>query len=295
MHSYWDDAFVLRGLKDAVVIAHALGKRADERRFAAMRDEFRRDLMASYRLAMQQHHIDFLPGSVELGDFDATSTTVAVAPGGELANLPEPGLRNTFDRYWEQSKARTDGTKAWENYTPYELRTIGTFVRLGDRWRAHAMLDFFFGDQRPAPWNQWAEVVWRDPSTPKFIGDMPHTWVGSDFIRSVSDMFAYEREADSSLVVAAGVRPTWVTEAPGIAVRGLRTYYGPLSYTMRGDGSAVRVHLERLARTPAGGVVLRSPLDKPIRGASVNGAPVKLSGPDELRLPRDATDVVLRY
>ena len=29
---------------------------------------------------------------------------------------------------------------------------------------------------------------------PQFLGDLPHTWVGSDFVRSVLDMLAYERE-----------------------------------------------------------------------------------------------------
>ena len=44
--------------------------------------------------------IDYLPGAAELGDFDATSTTIALAPGGEQGRLPEPLLTNTFERYW---------------------------------------------------------------------------------------------------------------------------------------------------------------------------------------------------
>ena len=67
------------------------------------------------------------------------------------------------------------------------------------------MLDFFFEGQRPQAWRHWAEVVWHDRDTPKFIGDMPHTWVGSDYIRSVLDMFAYDRASDSALVVGAGI------------------------------------------------------------------------------------------
>ena len=34
---------------------------------------------------MKQHKIDFIPGAAELGDFDATSTTVGVNPADELA------------------------------------------------------------------------------------------------------------------------------------------------------------------------------------------------------------------
>lgn len=63
----------------------------------------------------------------------------------------------------------------------------------------------FFADQRPLGWNQWAEVVGREVRKPRFVGDMPHGWVASDFIRSALDLFAYERDADNALVLAAGL------------------------------------------------------------------------------------------
>ena len=275
MHSYWDDFFALRGLKDAVELARALS-RPEEYHLINIRDEFRRDLYASIQLAMAQHRIDFIPGAADLGDFDATSTTIAVAPVGEHGLMPESvarALDRTFERYWEEFIARRDGTKPSDAYTPYELRTVGTMVRLGDRERAHQLLDWFFKDQRPAGWYQWAEVVWRDPAAPKFIGDMPHTWVGSDYIRSVLDMLAYERESDSSLVIAAGVPESWVMERPGVTVRRLSTHYGPLSFTMRNENGSVRVSMQAGVRVPRGGVVVHSPFSRSSSAMLVNGVP----------------------
>ncbi|HET7458537.1 MAG TPA: hypothetical protein VFJ74_12880, partial [Gemmatimonadaceae bacterium] len=247
-------------LKDATDLAAALGHDAERARSAAIRDEFRRDLYASLDRAMAERKIDFIPGSVELGDFDATSTTIAVAPVGELARLPAAALGRTFDRYYTQVEGRLDGTKKWDGYTPYELRTVGTFVRLGQRARANRLLEGFLADQRPPAWNEWAEVVWHAPRKPEFIGDMPHTWVGSDFVRSALDMFAYDRESDSALVVAAGVPAAWTTEAPGVVVRGLRTPYGALDLTVRAEGDSLRVRVSGLTRVPPGGVVVRPPL-----------------------------------
>src|ERR1043166_9035421 len=74
-------------------------------------------------------------------------------------------------------------------------------------------------------------TVWLD-DFPKFIGDMPHTWVAADFIRSAADFFANERERNSSLVIGAGVRPQWLG-AEGVSVRGLGTHYGALVLSMR--------------------------------------------------------------
>lgn len=295
MHSYWDDAFVLRGLKDAAEMAAVLGKADTADIFGDKRDEFRQHLMDSYRRAMATHGIDYLPGAVELGDFDATSTTVAIAPGGELPNLPQPALDRTFAKYLENFRARRDGTLDWDAYTPYELRVVGTFVRLGQKAVAHEVLDYFMKDRRPLGWNHWAEVVWRDPKAPKFIGDMPHTWVGSDFIRSVTDMLAYEREADQALVVGAGIPAAWVVEPPGVAVRDLRTHYGPLSFTMRRTGErTVRVEIAAGLRLPPGGLVVHSPLDQPVRTVTVDGRRATLVGQSVVvrRLP---AAIVLEY
>ena len=269
MHSYWDDFFVLKGLKDAVDIAHVLGKRDEEQKFARSRDEFRRDLYASIDRAMSAKGIDFIPGSAELGDFDATSTTTALNPGGEV----HKAMGRTFERYWEEFVARKNGSKAWDAYTPYEWRTVGSFVRLGQPERAHEILDWFFTHSRPPAFNHWAEVVFHDPKKPKFIGDMPHTWVGSDFIRSVIDMFAYERE--DALVLGAGIPRAWVESGGGVGVDMLRTPYGPLTYSMKKDGNRIAVRVEEGLSIPAGGIVIVSPIDR--RETTVRALPAELN------------------
>ena len=233
MHSYWDDFFVLRGLQDAVYLGDVLGERTT---YAQLARTFRRNLHASIEAARKMHSIDYIPGSVELGDFDATSTTVALSPGDERRHLDQAALQATFERYYRESMQRI-ATGQWEGYTPYEWRTIGSLVRLGWRDRAHELLRFFLGHVRPAGWNHWAEVVFREPRNPKFIGDMPHTWVGSDFIRSILDLFAYEEEG--AFVIGAGVPAEW-TAGEGAVLRGLRTQHGTLDITIRGDVATVQ-------------------------------------------------------
>lgn len=294
MHSYWDDFFALRGLVDAADAATALGLTAQASKLAAQRDDLRRDIMTSIRLAMRSHDIDFIPGSVELGDFDATSTSIAVSPVGELAHLPEPALRRTFERYWNGASRRPDST-GWKSYTPYETRMIGTFVRLGWRGRAQQLLAQFLRDRRPSAWNEWAEVVWRDPRSPNFIGDMPHAWVGAEYIRSIMDCFAYERGSDSALVVGAGVPAAWVDQAPGVVARRLPTVHGPLDLAMRGDGRSVRVRLGGGLEVPPGGIVVASPYDRPVRRATVDGASVRLTQSGDVVVRHLPATVVLWY
>ncbi|PYQ48085.1 MAG: hypothetical protein DMF59_17095 [Acidobacteria bacterium] len=265
MHSYWDDFFTAKGLADATYLAHGLGFIRDEKRFMVIRDEFERDLLASIRGAMAMKQIDFIPGSVELGDFDPTSTTIAISPGGQLGKLPATALARTFDRYFDESRSRALGVKQWDAYTPYEWRTVGTFIRLGQPQRAYELTNFFMRGQRPPEWRQWGEVVWRDPKTPKFIGDMPHGWVASDFLRSVLDMFAYDRD-DGALVIGAGILPEWATQTPGVTARNLDTHQGVVSFSMRGTNNAIHVTVSG----PLSNVIVHSPVPKP-KEVRVNG------------------------
>jgi hypothetical protein len=257
MHSYWDDFWALKGYDDAAVLADALGQGEQASRFRASRDQFRGDLHASIAAVVKGKKIDFIPGSAELGDFDATSTTIALSPGGEQARLPKALVDATFEKYWKAFVARRDGAVAWKDYTPYELRTIASFVRLGWRDRVGELMSFFFADRRPAAWNQWAEVVGRDPREPRFVGDMPHAWIASDYVRSALDLFAYDRDADGAMVLAAGVQSSWLS-GKGIAIHDLRTPYGRLGYTLVAKGGSTVLTLTQPINPP-GGLILSLP------------------------------------
>ncbi|TWI65254.1 F5/8 type C domain-containing protein [Pseudoduganella lurida] len=276
MHSYWDDFWALRGYKDAVQIAQALGQQGEARALARQRDAFRGDLYASIARATRQHGIGYLPGAAELGDFDPTSTTIALTPGGEQQHLPRKLLHGTYEKYWDFFTARRDGKAAWQDYTPYELRNVSAFVRLGWRSRAEELLAWFYADQRPRAWNQWAEVVGRDAREPRFLGDMPHGWISSDFLRAALDSFAYEREPDHALLLAEGIPLAWL-DGDGIAIRRLRTPYGPLGYRLRQADGRLTLQVDAGLKIPPGGIVLRWPYPHPPGAALLNGRPVLLN------------------
>src|SRR5690606_22251241 len=130
--------------------------------------------------------------------------------------------------------------------------------RLGWRERAWKASEFFFKDRAPPAWNQWAEVVSHTPREPFFLGDLPHAWVASDFVRSALDMFAYEREVDASIVLAAGVPRAWLA-GKGIALDGLRTPHGLLGYSLVRSDRHLTLQIATGLQPPAGGLVLPWP------------------------------------
>ena len=290
MHSYWDDFWMLKGYEDAVSIATTLGHADTAAGIAAQRDEFRRDLSASLQASAAMHGIAYVPGSAELGDFDPTSTTIAFAPRGDVRDLPPTWVQATYERYWREFTERRDGKSAWDAYTPYELRNVGTFVRLGWRDRAQELLAFFLEDMRPSAWHQWPEVIGRDRTKARFVGDMPHAWIASDFIDSALDLFAYERNADQAIVLAAGIPPAWL-DGRGIGVRNLRTAYGSLSYSLRKERRRTVLTLEAGSRPP-GHFVFVWPWEEPPGATLVNGRTAHWQG-NELHIDELPARVVV--
>jgi len=258
MHSYWDDFFTIKGLKDAAEIQKILGETENYEKIKKIRDTFSENLYNSLNLAMKNRKIDYIPGCAELGDFDATSTTIALTPCNELKNLPKPQVYNTFDKYYEFFKNRRDGKLDWINYTPYENRLIGSFIMLDQPEKAHELIEFFLNDQRPPGWNHWAEVVWKDYRRPSYIGDMPHTWVGSDFINAIRSMFVYENEYDQSLVLASALYQDWIDAPKGMSVENMPTYYGEISYSIKKENDNYHFSIFGDVKLPANAIKIRN-------------------------------------
>ena len=268
VHSYWDDFWALRGLRDAVVLANAAGHATSAQRWAALGTRIAGSLFTSIEVTRARRNLDFIPGSIEWADFDPTATSNAIYLLDVPDGLDRQAVERTFDKYLADWRSKRSGTPS-ANYTPYEIRIIGALVRLGRREAALELLRFFLSDRRPRPWNQWPEIAWRDLKAPAHVGDLPHTWIAAEYLLAVRSLFAYEREDDRCLVLAAGLAPEWI-EGPGVQVEKMPTLYGALSYSLRKmDSATLRVKIESGITAK---IVLRPPLAAPLRSVLVDGS-----------------------
>jgi len=259
VHSYWDDFWALRGLKDAVLLAQALNK-TEAAHFIALRDDFNRTLHASLLHTMTERGIDFLPGSVEWADPDPTATANALTLIDNLHQLPAAVLNRSFDLFMERFRAmHGEQPVAWTNYTPYEIRIIGALIRLGRRDDAHELAQFFLNERRPPVWNQWPEIAWRNSRAPGHQGDLPHAWISAEYCLVFRDFFVYERESDQSLVIGAGILSAWL-DTDDIVINALPTAYGliDLQFQRLANGD-VTAQIGGSFRSPPGGIQLALP------------------------------------
>jgi hypothetical protein len=288
VHSFWDDFWTLRGLIDAAELARRLGYGNCAQRWQALGEKFSAALFAAIEATRAQRGLDFIPGSIEWADFDPTATANALYLLDVPPGLDRTALERTFEKYLADWRSKRSGA-AWSNYTPYEIRNIGALVRLGQRAAALELLRFFLSDRRPVPWNQWPEIAWHDARTPGHLGDLPHTWIAAEYVLAVRSLFAYERSADATLIVAAGLAPEWL-EGAGVQVHAMPTLYGDLSYSLRRVDPAT-LRFEMPPGFPAT-VVLRPPLGSALRSVIIDGKAGSDFTADSVTLPRTASEVI---
>jgi hypothetical protein len=238
-HSYWDDFYALKGWHDGAWLAGALGDAQMETWARQQYAVLRESVAASVDATMAWNNSSLYPDSADLGGFDPTSTSIGIDPCGQLDLMPRDVIRHSFEVYLQDVRKRDEPGTRWA-YTPYELRNVLTYVHLNQPQIAGEMLDRMLPHRRPLAWQVYAEVIHSRLRHPGYLGDMPHTWVGSEYVRAIIGMLMHE--ADDHLSLLPGAQVSWVKDG-GLRVSELRTIYGKLSMSARQDDSGLHVEL----------------------------------------------------
>jgi F5/8 type C domain len=289
-HSYWDDYWALKGWHDGAWLARQW-QVDDMATWATQQEAALRDsLAASIRATIDWKHIDYIPASADFGDIDPASVSIGLDPAGEQAVLPDAALRTTFTRYLDEVRKRSLPGARYA-YTPYEFRNVLTFVHLDQPLLAEELLNRLRTARYPPGWQVFAEVV-RSPLRQVFyLGDMPHTWVGAEYVRAIIGMLVHED--DVSLELLPGTPPDWVA-GKGLSIDRLPTAFGPLSMTAQQDDSALRIHLgPSLSATTQ--VVISWPTRQRPRSVLVDGKARSDFGDEGMRLQRPFRDLVAQW
>ena len=289
-HSYWDDYWALKGWHDGAWLARQW-RVSDMATWAADQGTALRDSMAtSIRATMDWKHIDYVPASADFGDPDPSSVSIALDPCGQQELLPDTALHTTFMRYLDDVRKRALPGARYV-YSPYEFRNVLTFVHLDEPLLAEELLNRLRADRRPSGWQVFAEVVRSPMRSVFYLGDMPHTWVGAEYVRAVIGMLMHE--GDGRLDLLPGVPPDWVT-GKGLSIDRLPTAFGELSMSAQQDESTLRIQLAPTLN-PSTEVTVSWPTRKRPKSVTVDGKARGDFGEKGMRLQRPFRELVSRW
>jgi hypothetical protein len=154
------------------------------------------------------------------------------------------------------------------------------------------LLDYILACRRPKDWNHLAEVVLSDERMGSYIGDMPHTWVGSGYISAVRGMVV--REENRKLVLLAGTPERWLRNGNGIELANLPTYFGNLNLKARSVGAVLTINISEGCNPPEGFEV-RWPIAGMPKDVFVDGNAWSNFDEGGCRLPKKARSITAKW
>ena len=261
VHSYWDDFWAIRGWADGREMAETLGRKYLAGWAKTQGEIFDNSIKESIEKTIAWKSLDYIPVDADKGTPDPTSIAIALFPTEARHVLPADALDQTFRDYYKMVKERDAGTESY-SYTPYEVRNILALTTLGYRQEAFDLHEILFKDMRPAHWNQFAEVVLSDSRRGVYIGDMPHTWVGSGYVNSVRGLILMEEDNRKTLNLLFGTPREWLVN-DGISLSDFPTHFGNLMMKATWDDSDQRLNLNvDMPKGTARKIYVRWPIHK---------------------------------
>ena len=245
-YSYWDDFFALSAWRNCEYLAREIGDEDIAAHAKAKGQAFAANLARSLRMTADYLGRGVIPASADREDVDPSSTSIAFEPCRVEDVLPADLIPATFDLSAARVKQVAAPGSAG-NFTPYALRNLNAFVSLGQFEDAFRLLSAALASRRPIGWRHWAEVVWSEPRSPEYIGDMPHTWIGAEFATAIRRMLL--RENYRTLELFRAIPDAW-WEGEGITLRDLPTSFGIANLVARRGQSQATVDLELTGPAP---------------------------------------------
>lgn len=261
---YSNPAWCLTGLKWAAEAAAWIGETGDEEEWQAEYDDFRE----AFRRAAEKDLVDdgkgnrYLPTVQGNGDGHTPprgqwAFCHSVYPGG----IYEPGDPIALGNLAMLQDATVEGVVLDTGWMP------GGLWPYFSSFLAHALQWMGEGEKVPQILVDFANhssptLVWREEQKPQGqgyeeVGDMPHNWASTEFLRMIVHMLQIDRGDELHLL--EGFSEAW--SAPGLRtrLRGVRTPFGRIDLAVEGGDAGVQIRLsfDAAARLPKRIVVHR--------------------------------------
>ncbi len=259
-HSFW----VLRGLRDAVDLANAVGKTDDATRFQKIHDDYEARFLAQLKKVTDLTDGYIPPGLDDpLAGMDWENASGGVYPFGVIP-ADNPMVRNTVstvrDYAYQEGimtyehnafkvrKAKGDKNVDWSkpehtvihHYETFQV--LQTLLALGmDR---EVITDFYSFLVHTGSTNTGFEYdiwAWRDRH---FHNNYPpHGWCAARFNECLRNMLVREDMGAPVLHLASALAPTWLDAGKSVKVNKAPTDFGPVSYDIQStaDGATVKI------------------------------------------------------
>jgi hypothetical protein len=256
------DLWNLRGLLCTADVARQLGKDSDAKELLAEADDYRKAIDT----ACKRSGIDYFPASWEQeGAFWGNTETLWPT---KLFAEDDPRVIATIRQARKSlGGGFTEGTIHWTGVDnsmihPY-LSVYTTMASLTRGESEQVAEDFYWNLLHTSASHAFGEGIYfeRRYATNETI---PHATGASNYAFLLRHMLVHENEDELHLLAA--VPDWWLGDGQKIVVENAPTHFGPMSLSVRGTPSGVKVELTKPTRNPPKRIVLHLPKSRSLIG-----------------------------
>ncbi len=310
-HSFW----VLRGLKDAVDLANAIGKKEDALRFEKLHADYLAKFMVRLK-AITARTGGYIPPGLDdpLAGMDWENASGGVYPFGVIA-ATDPMVKNTVRTV--RDYAYQEGIMTYEHNAfkvrqakdakgadwsqpehtvihHYEtFQVLQTLLALGmDREVVTDFYSFLIHTGSTHTGFEYDIWAWRDRN---FHNNYPpHGWCAARYNECLRNMLVREDMREPVLHLASALAPAWLEAGRRVRVAKAPTDFGLISYTLDSTAEGATVSLEAQWRKAPASLRFHIPWFVELGSAKVDGKEV-IARDRVIELPADARKIDFQW
>jgi hypothetical protein len=310
-HSFW----VLRGLKDAVDLATAVGHPQDAKKYQAMHDEYLARFLVRLKNITDQTG-GYIPPGLDrpLEGMDWANASGGVYPFGVLS-ADNPLVKNTVQTIrdyafqegimtyeknaFKVKKLMQEQGEDWSQPQHTVIHHYETFyvlqTMLGLGMDREVISDFYSylvhtgSTQTAFEYDVWA---WRDR---EFHNNYPpHGWSAARFNEFFRNMLVREDMEKPVLHLASALSPAWLAAGKQVRVVNAPSDFGRVSFTIDSRADGASISLASRWRQPPAEILFHLPWFIELQAAELDGQAVSATD-GAIKLPADAKRLELKW
>jgi hypothetical protein len=286
-HNFW----ALIGLKNAVAIANALGRKQDAQAYQAEYDDLKVAFMAALKKATANTG-GFIPPGVDVSGGQDWDNMLSIYPE-EILDPADPMVTVTLNgtRAKYQEGIMTYGDGRWLHHYLTETNTETEIIRGDQQLALQELYALLLHTSSTHAGFEYCMLPW---GTRDFAQNLsPHGWFAAKFRAALRNMLVRE-EQDRSLHLLSVISPEWIKSGETLSVKRAPTNFGTVNLEMRFSDGGATLRMDNKFRDVPQQVILHLPWFMTVSAVTADGKKLAIRN-QSVVLPSNAKEVQIAW
>jgi len=286
-HNFW----ALAGLKNAIILAQALGQRQDTQIYQAEYDDFKAAFITALKKATANSG-GYMPPGLDVSGGEDWGNMLALYPE-QILDPQDPMVTATLNgtRAKYQEGIMTYGGGRWLHHYLTMKNTETETIRGDQQLAIEELYALLLHTSSTHAGFEYCILPW---GTRDFAQNLsPHGWFAAKFRVALRNMMVRE-EQDRRLHLLSVLSPEWLKPGDAVSVKRAPTNFGEVNFELRSTETGATLELNNRFKNAPQEIVLHMPWFVSVSSVTADGKKLAVSG-NSVVLPATAHSIQIGW